>query len=209
MTVSSLDWGYVRRHTAIPLLSAVVFAVLLVAGVLVFDWKQQRHSQLHTDRSAMQHDYEALLTRRRIVERYHRRYQQFSALGFVGDERRIDWLEILRQATDDLRLPRLAYVIEPQQQALTPVEATFASGDVAIRVSTVQLDIGLLHEEDLLHVIDALQTHAPGLIAVDGCTLNWLVQAPDRPGADANINAQCSLRIFSVITSDVPGGVAS
>ncbi|MEO1202951.1 MAG: hypothetical protein AAFX10_09595, partial [Pseudomonadota bacterium] len=161
------------------------------------------YEQLSADHSIMQEDYDALVERRRIVDRNHRRYQQFRQLGFVGMESRLDWIETLRTATGELTLPRVSYVMQPQLIAVAPVESIAAGGDIELHVSKLDLEMGLIHELDLLRFIDELQQNAPGLIKVDGCRMSW--QADDRQRLEAapNIQANCDVNIYSIETADV------
>lgn len=203
MTPSDLDWGYVRQYTLIPATTALVAVIALVVSFYVQRGQTLLHEQLSANQSVIQEDYDALVNRRRIVDRYHRRYQQFSELGFVGMESRLDWIETLRASSDQQTLPNVSYVIEPQLRAVAPVESILAGDDIHVHVSKLELEMGLVHELDLLRFVDDLQQNAPGLIKVDRCELAWRGEIGDRLDAEANIQANCSVAIFSVITADV------
>ncbi len=196
------DWAYIRRHTLLPFASLGA-AVLLLAFSL---WVNARHERLYDElsanRAAVHEDYDLLLDQRRLVDAYHRRYRQFSELGFVGRESRLDWVETLRTTTAGLELPRLSYAIEPQRAVVPPVTSIFGGEDIEIRVSRLQLDLGLVHELDLLRFFDALQAQAPGFIKVDSCELVFDGER-DSARVAANISARCAAQIYSVITSDV------
>ncbi len=208
MNPSDFDWRYVRRHTLIPLICLVVTALAAVAAHVTKVGQQELHEQLTANQIVMQEDYAALVQRRRIVDRYHRRYQQFSTLGFVGMESRLDWIETLRESSGELTLPRVSYNIEPQLNAIAPVESILAGDNVSIHVSRMELEMSLVHELDLLRFVDELQQKAPGLLKVDRCELVWQADPQQSLTADVNIGANCTLAIYSVITADVsPGDV--
>ncbi len=206
MNPSDLDWQYVRRHTLIPLICLLAAAAAAVTGYVIKQQQYTLNEQLTANQSVMQEDYAALVQRRRIVDRYHRRYQQFSTLGFVGMESRLDWIETLRESSGELTLPRVSYIIEPQLSAIAPVESIMAGDNVSIHVSRMELEMSLVHELDLLRFVDELQQRAPGLIKVDRCELVWQADPQQQLTADVNIGANCSLAIYSVITADVPPG---
>lgn len=208
MTKLDIDWPYVRRFTLVPVLSALIAVLVLVAATLFQDKQAELNAQMTANYSVMQKDYDAFIDQRRIVNRYHRRYQQFSEIGFVGMESRLDWIETLRASSNDLTLPRVSYIIEPQLNAIAPVESILAGEDISIHVSKLALEMNLVHELDLLRFVDELQRNAPGLIAVDACDLSWQADREVGLKADPNILANCSVGIYSVITADVPGGAA-
>ena len=209
MAQPRFDWHFVRRHTLVPSLSMLFAGVLLAAAMWVHSRQELLHSQFSIDQDAVHADYDALVYRRRLVDRYFRRYQSFNALGFVGRESRLDWIETLRGATNDLTLPRISYAIEPQLKAIAPVQSIAAGANAQIHVSRLQLEIDTQRREcagiDLLRFFEELQTKAPGLISVDRCDLAWQGEGAAEVAVGTNILATCSILIFSVITSDVDG----
>lgn len=203
MTRFKFDWGYVLHHTVLPAATAAVAMLVLGASVWVHGKQQALFAQFSVNQDAMHEDYDALIYRRRLIDRYHRRYEKFYELGFVGEESRLDWIETLRETSVDLTLPRVSYAIEPQLQVVAPVESILAGEDIQIHLSRLQLEVGLVHELDLLRFTDELQRNAPGLIKVDRCDLTWQAERGEKLAVGANILANCSILIFSVVTSDV------
>lgn len=203
------DWPYVWQYTLIPLATAVAAIVALIIAIILQAQQAELHQQFSANQTVVQEDYDALVYRRRIVERYHRRYQQFSELGFVGIESRLDWIETLRSSARGLTLPRVSYIIEPQLNVVAPVESILAGNDISIHVSKLELEMSLVHELDLLRFIDELQQNAPGLMKVNGCELDWQSEAESKLAAVPNILATCSIDIYSVITSDVSAEATS
>lgn len=201
-----VDWKYVFRRTVIPAICLAISIAGLVAGILLEEQQVHRLEQLTANQSSLHRDYDALVERRRIVDRYHRRYRQFANVGFVGVESRLDWIETLYASTGDLTLPRVSYLIEPQLTAVAPVEAIRASGNVSIHVSRVELEMSLVHELDLLRFVDELQQNAPGLISFESCELEWRADFDAPLSAEPNIDAICELAVYSAITADVDPG---
>lgn len=198
-----IDWPYVRRHTMRPALSAVVALVVLLSAVWLHDKQERRFDELSANHNAVHEDYDALVHQRKIVDRYHRRYQRFNDLGFVGRESRLDWVETLRKTSNALSVPRVSYSIEPQLEVIPPVQSVLGGEDIQLRASKVQLEMGLLHELDLLRFFDTLQASAPGLLKVDKCELAWQAETGARASTDVNLSATCAIQLYSVITSDV------
>jgi len=206
MNQSDFDWDYVRRFTLIPTICATVAAVSLVLAIWVHDKQIQRNDELSANYAAVHEDYDALIDQRRVVDRYHRRYQSFRNLGFIGRESRLDWVETLRTTTARVGIPRVSYNIQPQLRVVAPVTSLMSGEEIQIRVSRLQLEMGLIHELDLLRFFDDLQDQAPGLIKVDECELAYFGEA-SRASSEPNLTTNCTVQIYSVITSDVEYGV--
>ena len=110
--------------------------------------------------------------------------------GIVGEENRLEWTELLREIRDRRRLPALDYEIAPQRP-LDPI-----SGDLVFLASPMQLNAHLLHEEDLLRLLDDLHRHARPLLRVRECTLERLPRgAAEGSSAHprANLRAECQI----------------
>ena len=198
-----IDLPYVRRHTLRPALSTLVALVFLATAMWLHDRQERRFDELSANYSAVHRDYDALVYPRRLVDRYHRRYQRFHDLGFVGRESRLDWVETLRTTSNTLNVPRVSYSIEPQLEVIPPVRSVVGGEDIQLRASKVQLEMGVLHEFDLLRFFDTLQESAPGLLKVDNCDLAWQAERGSHVSTGVNLSASCAIQLYSVITSDV------
>lgn len=205
MNQLKFDWGYVRRFTLIPSICAAVAAVSLSLAIWLHSEQVQRNDELTANHAAVHEDYDALIDQRRVVDRYQRRYQSFRSLGFIGRESRLDWVETLRTTTARVGIPRVSYNIQPQLQVVAPVTSLMSGEEIQIRVSRLQLEMGLIHELDLLRFFDDLQDQAPGLIKVDECELVYFGET-SRTLSDPNLTTTCTVQIYSVITSDVAYG---
>ena len=180
-------------------------ALLLLVTSIVYEHRlADEYSRMRFDHGAVNSEYEALVSRKRILERYHRRYEQFRVQGFVANERRLDWIEALREEGEHLKLPSLRFSLEPQVARTIP-----GNDDLRLRASRMELEIGLLHELDLLHFIAAVRSRAPGLVSVDRCALSRQGEEQIPSAVESNILAVCALSIFSASTSDVATGVAA
>jgi hypothetical protein len=203
VTAGDIDWRYLAKDTFVPGITAVVSVLFLLASHWYHDAQALQFRDIRSSYGAVQSDYDQLIVRKRIIDRYHRRYEQFHELGFVGRENRLDWIESLRVAAGQLQLQHASYAIEPQLDVVAPVQGSVGGKSIEIHVSQLELELGLLHELDLLRFFDRLQSEAPGLIKVDNCRLTRQNATTSFAVAEANIVASCSVAIFSAITSDV------
>lgn len=92
-------------------------------------------------------------------------YQGIAARGIVGPERRLDWVELIRDIQQEQQLLGLDYEILPQ--VVLPQTNT----GYALMNSTMRVQIPLLHEGDLLRFVSALQSRAPAFVRVRSCRI--------------------------------------
>jgi len=204
-----LDWSYLLKDTLWPSVTAAVAIAVLTTSHWFVNVQQERYSQFSNNQSAMNEDYDALLYRKRLVNRYYRRYEYFQMQGFVGSESRLEWIESIRIIANELGLPHVNYSLQPQREVIAPVGQIGGDSDISISQSTFEFEIGLLHELDLLRFVNRLQAKSPGLIKVDRCSLTRQSAAAEISSTDANIVANCSIVMFSVITADVADNAAT
>ena len=115
----------------------------------------------------------------------------FNALqtrGMIGEEQRLEWVELLKDIRDTRRLIDLQYEIAPQRRLDTDTAKGFA-----FYSSTMRLQLKLLHEEDLTRLIDDLHRRARALIQVKSCDVSRLPQDAGDGAPAAQLQADCRI----------------
>ena len=115
----------------------------------------------------------------------------FNALqtrGMIGEEQRLEWVELLKDIRDTRRLIDLQYEIAPQRRLDTDAAKGFA-----FYSSAMQLQLKLLHEEDLTRLIDDLRERARALIQVKHCAVSRLPQGAGDGSPIAQLHADCRI----------------
>ena len=102
------------------------------------------------------------------------RYNALRASGALGEERRLDWIERLADLRDSLKLPRLTYTISPRQPYTLLPEAGPTLGFAASRM---KLELGLVHEGDLVALINRLGEPRMGVFEIQHCNLRRPVRS--------------------------------
>lgn len=171
---------------------AFLLLALLSAGALafgVFRYSEQAVRALEQAQAA-QAESRARLTYVQDDEQQIRtkidRYRTLLANGITRPERRLDWVETMRNIKEKRRLFVMEYEITPQQP-LDPQNV--ATGGYSFLVSAMKLDMLLLHENDLLGLLAELKSQVPALVSVRRCTLERL-PAPEQ---GAQLRAQCEI----------------
>lgn len=126
-----------------------------------------------------------------------RRFQRLVEQGFFTPTNRLEWVEQLRQARQELGIPSLAYEFQPQR--------VLEQGQGHFLVSRMGISLGLNHEMELEPFLARLAARSNALILARACDFSRAADvrrdAPPRPGA--NILAHCQL---DWITGRLPSG---
>lgn len=185
-----------------PLL--VLFAVLLIAAAAVYSTEQikasaerqlaEQNARLSQARTRLQKSGEE----KDMIVRYRGAFQALERAGFVGEEKRINWLDGLRLANQQADLFGVDYQISAQKQYKHA--STLDPGDVQLHESEMQLRFRLLHEEDLVRFFASLARQNVGIFQLDQCDVRRI----DTRGViryQPNLSVKCDL---SWITAKVP-----
>jgi len=179
---------YVLRHIRWNLLLFLLLALLGAAAVYasrnMYAVAQKSNKQALDKRNEIQ----AKLANARNEEQELRekffRYENILARGYIGIERRLDWVEQIRKVKTTRRLLEVQYELAPQQV----LDGKNASG-YDFMVSNMKLQMPLLHEEDLLNFLADLRNNFRAYIRLNSCNV---VRQP-KVGSSAQLMAECSI----------------
>lgn len=126
------------------------------------------------------------------ITEYLPQYQVLINKGFVGEERRIEWVDELRAQHRNHKLFGIKYNIG-QQEDYKPAFAPSLGGFVFHR-SIMKLDLDMLHEGDILQLTESLGAKNTAPFMLRDCEITRL----NAGGAlskqlIANLHAQCEL----------------
>lgn len=113
------------------------------------------------------------------------------ARGLIGDERRTEWIALLDRMAAGEAPSALAYELSPAQ----PLDAAPRDG-LRLRRSILRLDMGLLHEGDLIAVLDELTQRIAAIVRVRGCEIARSGKS-DAEGRLAPLAASCRLELIT------------
>lgn len=174
-----------------PLLGSIAW-LLLALGVAVasIGWtltqRQQAGQALQValkERGAVQNRLVRVSDEAREIGEKIVRYREILDRGLTQPEQRLLWMEQLQAIKTTRRLLALTYEIAPQQR----VESR---GGHDFLVSRMTLDLSLLHENDLLGLLDDLRAQAQVLVSVDSCRIE---RAPQGAHPAAQLQAHCAI----------------
>lgn len=148
----------------------LILALSLLASGSMLLWvgrTQLEHTrdQLHQASQKARNASEQLQTLQQDEARIRQGFEHFNELAsrkVIGPERRLDWIRAINDTARQLELPAPVYRIAPQIQ----LKSDGAPSDFELMSSTMQLELQLLHEGDLLRFLDALG-QTPGALASD------------------------------------------
>lgn len=190
MTLTRNDWIQLRWP-----LSALVLVVASCAVLLFYveQHKLQARQALQAQQAQLlqaRQRYQTSGQEKDNIERYLPQYQRMIAAGFIGEERRIEWVDSLRSIHNQGKLFTISYSIG-QQESYKPSFA-LNLGNFELKRSVMKLDLSMLHEGDLLTLLERLRTQQSTPFILRSCEV--VRQAEVRANLLApNMRASCEL----------------
>jgi len=195
MKAADIDWSMLRGALIGLAIALVVGIAMLVASYQFYESADRSLKRAQSQLRASRAKYRTVDEQEAMIATFYPQFVALEGKGIIGRERRLDWIENLRRADENLKLPRLGYSIEGQE----PFTASFplASGVYRPFASEMTLSLGLLHGQDLFDLLARLDENAQGLYSVDRCTL---VRRLDRPGnpRQSHVDSDCQLRWYTI-----------
>ncbi len=197
MTPISQNKGSEKHKLQLPLL--VLASVLVLCAVLIgfaYRYSVSQQQLLQTQQSllntARQHYQSAGIEKDTIIT-YLPQYQTMIDKGFVGEERRIEWVDALREQHKKYKLFGVNYSISQQEK----YQPSFASniGGFVLNRSIMKLNLDMLHEGDILQLVESLATNKTSPFMLRDCELTRLNTSSEQMSRQlvANLHAQCEL----------------
>lgn len=192
MNLEKQDWQ--KLQTPLLILAAVVIVVVSLFGMAqYFNTKQEIALQNQQNLlNAARQRYQLSGAEKEMITEYLPKYRGLISKGFVGEERRIEWVENLRLQHNNYKLFGIKYSISRQEQ-YTP---TFAAnlGGFTLNRSIMKLEFDMLHEGDLLQLTEALSAEKNAPFILRDCEINRLNSGgPISSQLIANLHAQCEI----------------
>lgn len=192
MKLEKQDWQ--KLQLSLLVLAAVMLvAVSLLTAAHYF--RQNQEAALQKQQSllnAARQRYQASGAEKDMITEYLPKYQQLISKGFVGEERRIEWVEQLREQHKNQRMFGIQYSISAQEK-YAPVFAS-NTGGFTLNRSIMKLELDMLHEGDLLRLTETLAGMNATPFILRDCEISRLANS-NRSGNElaANLHAQCEL----------------
>ena len=124
-------------------------------------------------------------------------YQRLKLLNILGEERRLEWADAISRIRTQRELLDLRYRVDRQQLLLS---APGKPGNVEFYASAMNVDLALLHEEDLLRFLADLRASGNAYYSVKSCSLARTGgQLTAGAALSPRLRADCHIDLITVI----------
>jgi hypothetical protein len=123
-------------------------------------------------------------------------YKQLKRLNIIGEERRLEWADAITRIRNERELLDLTYRVD-RQRLLKSFPGK--PGNVDFFASTMNVQLDLLHEEDLLRFLTDLRNSGNAYYSVKGCDVRRTGQAATGTTITPRLRASCEIDLITVV----------
>ena len=196
-----IDWSILKRPL-ILFCSCLTVSISLIGSSYYFNDKLSK--EFNNNKRIFQsvsRRYLDVDKEETLLREFYPKFIKLYEKGVIGREKRLNWIETLRDAGEKIELPTLNYAIKSQEEFRPGYTINY--GGYKLYRSNMELKLGLLHEGDLLKLIDYLNKNVAGLYTISECNFRLNSQEIKLDKNASNISATCLLQW---VTIDLPGG---
>ena len=169
------DLPLIRKALIVLVASLLLSAALVFAGKAILIKQQDNMNQAQAQRNDANSKLHQAENDKQEIHDYQPRFMTLRERGFVGEERRLDWIEHIKHIRENRKLLPITYEISAQQVFQAAPEISI--GDLELRGSKMKLQMELLHEGDLFNFLDDLKHK--GFYTVQECTVKRAGTEPE------------------------------
>ena len=168
-------------------------------GYTAFHWaqaSQRDRAAAQAERNEIEGKLKRASSEQSEIKGKSERFNALQARGVIGEEQRLEWVELLKDIRDRQRLLDLQYEFAPQRAIDIKSDAkpdAKPDGAFAFFASTMKVQIKLLHEEDLTRFLAELRQQARALIQIKSCNVSRLPQEANDSSLSAQLLADCQI----------------
>lgn len=181
------DFPLIRKSLIVLAASLMSSAALVGAGGALLIKPHEAMNQAQAQRDEALGKLRQAENDKREIQDYQPKYLRLRERGFVGEERRLDWMEQIKSIRENRKLLPITYEISAQQAFQIGPEVS--TGDLELRGSRMKLQMPLLHEGDLLNFLDDLKHK--GFYTAQECKIRRAGTEPE--SAHLPLAAECTI----------------
>ncbi len=205
MSLTQQDWRKLR-YPIIGLGAALILVGLLVS--FADQYRAKNETALQTQQNMLnqaRQKYQSSGLEKETIIQYLPKYNELLTSGFIGEERRIEWIETLRQIHAQHKLFSIDYSIGLQESYKPSFLPNL--GNFRLNRSVMSLKLDMLHEGDLLALLDGLHEQTTPFIVRD-CEIKRPIGAVvNTKNITSNMQANCEIDWLTLRDPQLAGGL--
>ena len=163
-----------RRHMfgiGIFILSVFIFSVLLIYYLTVLDEFHQEQGRTNSQKAKNFYSE----SQYHIYKEHIFSFDALKRKGVVGNDNRLQWLEVLQEVGEKYDIPAVDFTIENTVNS-SPLGDYYSHPEIIFQTTLMTVNFKLLHEGDFFLLFSYLHEKSKGIFSVEACKLIRQIQ---------------------------------
>ncbi|MEO5378528.1 MAG: hypothetical protein H7832_12220 [Magnetococcus sp. DMHC-6] len=191
-----MEWRMVRTSGILFLLILGLGSSLVIWGEQYYTLQKKTLNKTTAKLTNIQKKLDSSSDLIKMAKIFYPRLQDYERrhILITKEPDRVLWVEALRETAKRLNLEALTFDLQ-EPRLYTPSFAIHngKSGGGQLMVSTMLITSPLLHEEDLLEILDNLEGQGDGLMTVDSCLIDRITEKINPSSPTPNLSIKCTI----------------
>ncbi len=192
--IAETEYHFLRKALLALGVSILLTASLISISRMVLIKLRATENQLQIQRDEIHSRDSMARTETTEIRDFQAKFIQLRERGFVGEEKRLDWIEHIKHIHASRKLLPLTYEISAQLPF--QVDPALLPPTLELRASKVTLHLDLLHEMDLFNFLDDLKSKT--FYAAQACTINRTQVVALDYALTPSLSADCTLHWLTI-----------
>lgn len=189
-----------KQQFIVMMIIFFVSTALAVSGYLYRDNEYDRTQIAKKDLQSMLAKYQLAKKNSELIEQYKTKYEWLRTKGIIESENRLSWINAMESAVNKKLITSVQYKIGKQELYKDSALASVFP-DIEVFISSMSIDMELLHEVDLYSFINELNKSAKGLFEIKSCELSATTKTAEailESMTDRNLKARCNINWYNI-----------
>lgn len=190
--LKSIEWGLIRG----ALIWAVACVCIGIAALVIsYEYKESKEDTEEKYRLqllSLNSKTNKAIRDGKTYDSYLPKFNNYIDKGYIGEQKRVLWVDILHNVTTSLRLPDMQYHISEQTEYKHKGKP-LPEGSFSINKSVMQISMNLFHENDLFTILNTLNKESKSLYHIEQCSIRRSRPLDAEHLHEPNLSAQCDL----------------
>ena len=201
MKKEDIDWSVIKGSMIMLIVCIVMCSALIAISYYYNGQSERKYKDNKNIFQSISRRYLDIDQEEKLLLEYYPKFIKLYNQGYIGSEKRLNWLEALRHSGETVDVPSLSYSIESQEEFIPAYNINYSG--YKLYTSRMELVLGLLHEGDLFNLLNELDRVAEGNYTVNKCNFRMNSREIQYKKDHTNINVTCMLQW---ITLNLPDG---
>lgn len=197
--ISKDDMRKIRWPLAASALLCIAGVVAVVLAESQLDEARRARELAQQDRTSAQERVTKATDEEREIRQNLVEYDKMVKIGMVGRTNRLNLVERMASIKTERKLFEMRYNIDPQKPVELAAMAKLPSGGPEFVTNRMQIDMLLLHEQDLITFLRDLQTSNQAFVSLRHCNLSRTDRTTTGPTVQPTLKGTCSVDLINLI----------